>query len=562
MRLARSLADLRLPADLGKYVLDSLGTLATWEPELLSQVAGKPWFRDGLDQEEAAFVATLGWQAREDNALFNALLREHHTQSKTISLSLAGDVNVWVVQSLPFSEEDNILEVIESNVYTIEGFVGLALPTTDVIFLVNHVFEDDTSMSDGISSGYFHGEHYGNFIKISRSSPHVPEEWKRIVIPHELAHYYIVGRPWLNEGFAHLMEGFVGHSADTQTMDQRRVEASERVEHRCGPQGITTIRHALFMDTFTITPPSQCTRALGLSFLHEALKVVGEESLGAAVRELHTLARPSNGLDSGEEPLGEETIYQTLYRLAPPDTRDRFRSLYRRLHGGPYADPDLDRSDDHGDSVETATDVTLGQTMGAALDYEYDFDYFRFQAEEGQKYRFTVNHRTLPASSVMMFSSAAKRQLPKSRVRSSSGPVVQWVAPSTDSYFFAVLNFKNDAGPYTFDITLVPDVPDDHGDTVATATDILPGEPVRGVIDDDFDLDYFRLNVIAGERYAVRIGASSLLDCCVDLFRSASGLGEGSSSFGMVVSATGEEYLVVHGGPGNTGSYTLEVLSD
>ena len=145
--------------------------------------------------------------------------------------------------------------------------------------------------------------------------------------------------------------------------------------------------------------------------------------------------------------MGEETIYQTLYRLAPPDTRDRFRSLYRRLHGGPYADPDLDRSDDHGDSVETATDVTLGQTVGAALDYEYDFDYFRFQAEEGQKYRFTVNHRTLPASSVMMFSSAAKRQLPKSRVRSSSGPVVQWVAPSTDSYFFAVLNFKNDAGP-------------------------------------------------------------------------------------------------------------------
>ena len=30
----------------------------------------------------------------------------------------------------------------------------------------------------------------------------------------------------------------------------------------------------------------------------------------------------------------------------------------------------------------------------------------------------------------------------------------------------------------------------------------------------------------------------------------------------MVVSATGEEYLVVHSGPGNTGSYTLEVLSD
>ena len=586
LELARSLADLRLAGDLSSHLLRSLGQLADLGSSTLAQVAGQPWFQDGLDEGEAALVVTLGTEANRNGESFTTLLRSHYIQSKAVSLPLTGNVNIWVFQSTPFSSEEDFPSFIADSLYYLEGFMESQLPTNSVIVLLRVSPQDSGASPE--DQGFFSGHdpiqeyesgntsfagtaaydptpsrgslfletgvHLGTHIQITRAYVKDSAFLKR-VITHELAHYYYFRPSWLNEGFAHFMEGYVGRAMGNQSMVEHRAEAQTTVQRDCSRDDVATIMHALFVDEHfsQVKSPGSCTRALGLLFLDHAFEVMGEEHLAAALRDLAKRGQTP-------EKVEEETVYRTFLLHTPPAAQEDFRNLYLGLHGGAHVDPDLDRTDDHGDSVESATDFAVGQVMGGVLDYGFDFDYFHFEAEEDQKFRIEVRHETLGAWGVMVFSDDID-QLLKSRRRASSGPVVQWVAERSDSYYVAVLNLKGDTGRYTIEITAVPDVADDHGDTAETATSISAGETVHGVVDDDFDLDYFRLDVVAGKSYEVRITGASLGDCCATLLRRP-GVGEGTDHFGWWEVTTGERFLIVHGGPENTGPYTLEVLSD
>ena len=75
---------------LASYVLGSLIILVLSEPDALGKLTGQPWFADGLDEEEAALVVTLGWVARQSPELYADLLRTHYTKHRAVSLPLAG----------------------------------------------------------------------------------------------------------------------------------------------------------------------------------------------------------------------------------------------------------------------------------------------------------------------------------------------------------------------------------------------------------------------------------------------------------------------------------------
>ena len=62
MELARKITDLSWFAEKGAfsaYVLSSLNSFLHRDTDALSELTGQPWFADGLDEEEAAFVVTL-----------------------------------------------------------------------------------------------------------------------------------------------------------------------------------------------------------------------------------------------------------------------------------------------------------------------------------------------------------------------------------------------------------------------------------------------------------------------------------------------------------------------
>ena len=437
------------------------------EPNVVSRIMGLPWVQDGLDQTEMAFLVVLLREGTYgDYALFEDLLESHYSQSKTVSLPLAGDVNIWVFQSVPFSSGEDIPAVIEDTVRTIEGFMGERFPATEIVVLID-VLQPDQPPSIG-------GIHHGSHIKINRAHGEQLEHMMSTLI-HELAHYYRFSPPWwLNESFAHLTEGYVALELGTQNMAQVRAEVSDRVQRNCSREDIATISQAVFLDQFSFVNPGRCTRALGLTFLHQALDLMGGQRMATALGELDSF---TGALIEATE----EAVFHALLSNAPPERQEEFRDLYRQLHGGPYVDPELDRSDDHGDSLETATEVAAGHVVEGVLNYRTDVDYFRLDAQGNQKYRFEVDHETLRAADVMVLAGPRERSPVKDKVRVSSGPLVQWIAPATDSYYFAVLNWIGASGEYTLRIIHVPDLPDDHGDSTATATDVSTGDTVQGL---------------------------------------------------------------------------------
>lgn len=552
--LALWLSKLPLSEGLENLVLKAFYLLVANEPDVVSQITSQPWVQDEIDEKEMAFMVALLGEASSSTygnyALFEALLEGHYTQSKTVSLPVTGDVNIWVFQSAPFSSGEDVATVIEEIARTIEGFVGSPLPTTDIIVLIENLPQD-------LLFPAYAGVNHGSHVKINREYGKDLGQLMFTII-HELAHYYDFGPRWFNESFAHLMEQYVNLRMGIHSIPEVRAKVSMRVERYCSREEIATIRHSLFVDQhFRLNKPGQCTRALGLRFLHHAFEFMGEERIATAIHELNALEL--NPLQESDE----EAIYRTLLSNTPPNRHEDFRDLYRRLHGGSHADSDMGRADDHGDSEETATKIAARQVVMGNLDYGFDFDYFKLQAEENEKFIIDVAHETLGTDNVMVFTSIGERSLGvKSKVRVTSGALVQWVAPSTDSYYFAVLSLRGETGRYTLQITHVPDVPDDYGDNEAMATDISVGEKVHGIIDDVFDLDYFRLPVLEGRVYSVKVTGAALQDCCV-----ARGGDQGEfvwdgSGFAYREIRTGERYLVVHGGHENTGAYVLEVSSE
>ena len=88
-----------------------------------------------------------------------------------------------------------------------------------------------------------------------------------------------------------------------------------------------------------------------------------------------------------------------------------------------------------------AVDVEVGETVVGSLDYIFDFDFFRFQADEGQIYRFSVEHNTLRHSSINLYGPNGlkdERERWLGRDNGPDGPLLLWQAQSSEVYYFAV----------------------------------------------------------------------------------------------------------------------------
>ena len=194
------------------YVLDSLQTITALSPPSVKQLTGQPWFADGLESEEAAFVTSVGRAVLSDSALYSDLLSAHFTQARAISTPLAGDVNVWVFQNTAFPPGEDLLKTIEDTVRISEESLGVPFPTTDVILLV----VDRSAKRYSIASG-----HYDSSMVLSRSAN--GNVWH---LPHETAHYYFLsphnGPRWLTEGAAEFIAAQYDHRTGTLEIAEDR----------------------------------------------------------------------------------------------------------------------------------------------------------------------------------------------------------------------------------------------------------------------------------------------------------------------------------------------------
>ena len=113
------------------------------------------------------------------------------------------------------------------------------------------------------------------------------------------------------------------------------------------------------------------------------------------------------------------------------------------------------------------------------------------------------------------------------------------------------------------------DVPDDHGNDIDDATAIRVGADVRGVMDYDGDIDFFRFQAERGQSYQIDVALGTLDDSIVELYDVDWSFLETNDDYGDTYASrlyweapsSGERYVAVEGY--GTGTYTLTVsLSD
>ena len=125
---------------------------------------------------------------------------------------------------------------------------------------------------------------------------------------------------------------------------------------------------------------------------------------------------------------------------------------------------------------------------------------------------------------------------------------------------------------HCIDPDFVPDddeeVPDDHGNDIDDATAIRVGADVRGAMDYDGDIDFFRFQAEQGQSYQIDVALGTLDDSIVELYDGDGAFLDTNDYYGDTLASrlywnapsSGERYIAVVGY--GIGTYTLTVSLD
>ena len=329
----------------------------------------------------------------------------------------------------PFKRGEDYATAITDTVRIMEDFLKVPFPTTDIILILQESC----------------GVHYGSHMCLAGVGS----------VPHETAHYYFRRGPeWIDEGGAEFMADLVADRLGARDFAKSTTEAAGSTRQCTRSTGFENIRHLAYVYDNPwerhIPGIRGCFYPMGRSFLLTVLDTVGEEATSSALRQ-YFLERSASPQEH------EETIYRSFLGHAPMSAKENFKELYRTLHGGHFAFPDIPASDDHGNEARDATPVIVGEAVEGELDYMFDFDYFRFQAQAGQRYRMSVTHAKVRATSLGLYRPDRILSMTdewESRKRTNNGLQIIWRAPESAAYYFAVRNFGGETGTYTLTVAL------------------------------------------------------------------------------------------------------------
>ena len=220
-----------------------------------------------------------------------------------------------------------------------------------------------------------------------------------------------------------------------------------------------------------------------------------------------------------------------------------------------------DATDDHGNDIDHATAIRVGADVRGALDYDGDIDFFRFQAERGQSYQIDVALGTLDDSELVLLDPDGRELAYNGDYGDTYASRLYWVAPSSGERYVLVSAYGT--GTYTLTVSL-SDIIDDHGDSEGNATAIRVGTEVRGAVDYDGDIDFFRFQAERGQSYQIDVALGTLDDSIVDLYDVDWSFLDSNDDYETFASrlyweapSSGERYVAVYGY--GVGTYTLTV---
>ena len=299
-------------------VIDRVADVARANPQLALTMAAQDWVVDGMDAAETAFWATALHMAGSTRT-YEDLPKVRSKQHRTISLPLAGDVNVWVMDTTVAPPGEDLLSTIEDTARIAEAFMQEPFPVTDIVLIV-------------VPEGELHGHHAGSYMVLSRRNDE--DLWG---VSHETGHYYFGAnfrQLWLSEGGAQFIAAYVNDRKGVQTMFDRRLEllgACTEFENIVDWQQRREYKGPSF--------PGVCDYDLGEKLLLNILETIGDDAMSAGLSEVYVsdaefreqvlagnlLVRPS-----------DERLYLAFLKHTPEDRKEALRELYLELHGGDF----------------------------------------------------------------------------------------------------------------------------------------------------------------------------------------------------------------------------------
>ena len=163
-------------------------------------------------------------------------------------------------------------------------------------------------------------------------------------------------------------------------------------------------------------------------------------------------------------------------------------------------------ADDVADLRTGATPVSAGDVIAGTLELRNDVDWFSVQATEGQTW--LIRSPDERWGCMQVYGPAGSDAL---QLDCWEGHLA-WTAPVSGEYGIRLshrINLNQTyRAPSEYELTFGIAEPDDHGNDLARASVLVPGEAQLGVIDYLDDRDVFRLDVEAGEFWAVNATVS------------------------------------------------------
>ena len=556
-------------------LLASVRSLAQEGPEHFQQMVREPWVIDGLDDEEMAFLITTPDIAKHSPSDLYEMLKVHHVASTTVDLPLSGRVNFWAVQKTPFARNDDILVQASRALEALEELTGVPFPTGDIVGLVVSTDQDSEfeTFESNLVQPWPRGMHAGNYFRVGRD---VNGQIRLDSLLHELAHYYFDFVPaWLLEGGAEFAKDYIRYRNGTQSNNEWKssVQSEDMATCRNGAQNLHELGYpGIFYQADTY---KNCFYTMGNHFLSSLFHAFGNDITKRALNDVFLLTRSFESRPAETRPVTGKDVYLAFRKYLHPQQVEELNELFIRLHGGPLAEIDAAVGDDYGNTPSAAMPLALGPVVHGNLEHPLDTDYFRFDAERGQKFKAIFQHDLTTDYYIggdlyvrLHYSGGKPSERLKSGNRASAGVDVRWEAPATGTYYYSVESTTGLTGSY--DVRLVPEGEerDDHGDGPAEATVVTMEATLEGRIDDDQDMDFFRVHVVADRGYVAKVKSVSLGYSQVQAFE-ADGTSKvpDTQAFQSIVGAEsswraardGVYFLVVDTPSTNIGAYTLTV---
>ncbi|GEL70396.1 hypothetical protein MVI01_21800 [Myxococcus virescens] len=160
--------------------------------------------------------------------------------------------------------------------------------------------------------------------------------------------------------------------------------------------------------------------------------------------------------------------------------------------------------DDHGDTLEDATvlEAGSGTSFPVRLSSPFDADVFTFRSRVGHGYRFICEQAPNPFLQLTLQSATG---LLMDAVQGTSGePLTVSLQATSERDWLLMLAADHGTFPVDAACRFEDLGPDEHGDTLATATPVTPGVPVAVTLQSRDDVDVFSFTGESGHVYTVR----------------------------------------------------------